>query len=147
MNKEIKKIFNVRLISPKEDVRRLILGSKGVIVVSGTMGWEALLLGKPAIVLGSVFYEEFPGVNKVSCISQLSELLNKNLEGPDKNKMAMALKALELGSYPGYFDVHKLDTVEKVLSEINLLNISKGLDDLFKKMYYEESILDIQKSR
>jgi hypothetical protein len=130
--REIKKLFNVRLISPKENVRHLILRSKGVIVVSGTMGWEALLLGKPAIVLGSVFYENFFGVFKVTCLNQLDEVLNKGLKGPDKNMVAVSLKALELGSFPGSFDVHKLDTKETVLSDTNLDNISTGIQYFIK---------------
>lgn len=126
--KEIQSIFNVRLISPHADTRKLILGSKGVIVISGTMGWEALLLGKPALVLGSVFYEAFRGAHKINCINDLYYLLkDNNPKPPSTEDAAMAVKAVFEGSFPGIFDVHKLDTKSRVLSTINIEQVFNGI--------------------
>ncbi len=126
--KEVKKIYNVKLIHCNEDSHQLILNSNAVIVVSGTMGWEALLLGVPAIVLGSVFYESFNGSFKIESLSQLSELLQSELAcDMSLDDIAISLKAIKLGSYQGRFDVHKIDTVDKVLSSENLELMHSGL--------------------
>ena len=132
---QISGLFNVRLVGPEEDVGKLILNSCGVIVISGTMGWEALLLGKPALVLGSVFYCSFPGAVDVENLDQLSDSLNAHLRGAAKEEMALALKALERGSYDGYFDVHKLDTERKVLDPENLDAIFRGISSFIEADY------------
>jgi len=131
--KGIQKIHNVKLIHYREDARKLILGSNGVVVISGTMGWEALLLGVPAIVLGSVFYESFDGVRKIETLKQLTSYFQDiPVSVPSIKDGAVALKAIQLGSYQGYFDVHKLDTTKKALSSENLDLLYNGLHEILE---------------
>jgi hypothetical protein len=54
--KQMAMIPNVRLIPPFVNSYRLIKHSKGVVTITGTAGMEAMLLGKPVITLGNVFY-------------------------------------------------------------------------------------------
>lgn len=56
----IKNIPNVRLIAPQENMQELIRHSQGVIALTGTVGMEAAMAGKPAYVLGNVFYDYHP---------------------------------------------------------------------------------------
>ena len=54
--KDIAGIPNVKLLNPELDSRELIKGSEGVVTVTGTVGMEAILLKKPVITFGDVFY-------------------------------------------------------------------------------------------
>lgn len=52
----IRRLWNVRLIDPKADSYALLQSTEAVVTISGTMGWEALLLGVPVIAFSDVFY-------------------------------------------------------------------------------------------
>lgn len=57
-------IPNVVLVPTKIDTFDLIKRSLFVATVTGTAGWEAVNLGKPALVFGKAWYERLPGVFK-----------------------------------------------------------------------------------
>ena len=57
---DIRRVPGVRLLSPAEDAAALIRGASAVAVVTGTMGLEALLLDKPAVTFGHIFYNLYP---------------------------------------------------------------------------------------
>ena len=52
----IRRLWNVRLIKPNTDSYALLRNAEAVATITGTMGWEALLLGLPVITFGDVFY-------------------------------------------------------------------------------------------
>ena len=73
----IKKIPGVLYVSPLEDNKRLINNSRGIITLTSTMGYEALLMDKPVVTVGKVFYNFHPfcfhaeGYNEIfDCIQQ-----------------------------------------------------------------------------
>jgi len=70
-------IPNVKLISPDVRVRDLIQQSLGVCTITGTMGWEALVYGKPAITFGRPFYDASGLTYPVEEIQGLPRLLQK----------------------------------------------------------------------
>lgn len=53
------KIPNVRLISPFVDSHKMIRQSEGIVTITGTVGLEAILMGKPVITFGDVYYNFF----------------------------------------------------------------------------------------
>jgi hypothetical protein len=55
---------NVRMIYPHVSSRALIAASTGVVTITGTAGMEAMLMNKPAVTLGDVFYNFVPGLVK-----------------------------------------------------------------------------------
>lgn len=68
---------NVRYINPIENGKKLIMNSLGVITITSTMGYEALLMKKPALTLGKVFYNAHPYCIKASGYDELySDMLN-----------------------------------------------------------------------
>ncbi|MDO8470760.1 MAG: hypothetical protein Q7S63_02165 [bacterium] len=73
--REIKSIPNVKLIAPQENIQELIRNSQGVITLAGTAGMEAVLAGKPAYVLGNVFYTYHPFCRTPKNIDELRELI------------------------------------------------------------------------
>ena len=57
---KIAKLKNVRLISYKIPSYRIIDKAQCVITISGTIAWEAFYKSVPCIVLGDIYYKEFP---------------------------------------------------------------------------------------
>lgn len=66
--KSLKKYPNVVLIDPWVSSRRLILHAQAVTTLTGSAGFEAMLLRKPVILGGNIFFENAPGVVKVDDI-------------------------------------------------------------------------------
>lgn len=60
--KKINNLNNVILIESNNYSYDLIKNSKGVITLTGSVGYEAWLLGKPVMVFGNVFYDSFKDV-------------------------------------------------------------------------------------
>lgn len=60
--KELQKFPNVRLINPWADSKQLLRDSECIVTLTGTCGWEGLLLRKPVIMCGDMFYRLAPGV-------------------------------------------------------------------------------------
>jgi hypothetical protein len=78
--KEIKKIPNVKLIHPNFDSYKIINDSKAIYTISGTVGWEGLILKKPIITFGDVFYNALSNVKKIKEIDKIGELTKWALE-------------------------------------------------------------------
>lgn len=70
-------IPNVYFANPDKKPMNIISSAKAVVVVSGFVGFEALLLGTPVIVLGNVSYSVLPDtmVCKVSAMNDFSSTL------------------------------------------------------------------------
>jgi hypothetical protein len=77
--KDLKKIPNVKLIFCDENTKILIEKSVAVISLTSTVGFEALLMGKPVILLGNVFYQCHPNCYKVNSYEKIFELINNGL--------------------------------------------------------------------
>ena len=75
--KEIKRFSNVRLISPHANGFELIKNSSLVLTITGTAGWEAILLERPVLVLGEVHYNIFRGAAKINNIKELPAMIKK----------------------------------------------------------------------
>lgn len=78
--KTLQNIPNVVLIAPEQSVPGLIKKSLGVITLTGTIGFEAVLAGKPAYVLGNVFYTYHPLCRKVLNFDDLRERVKADLD-------------------------------------------------------------------
>ena len=63
--KDLKKIPNVKLISPKYDNNKLIKNSLCIFTVCGTSGWEALMMKKPVFLIGESFYRKLSMVKYI----------------------------------------------------------------------------------
>jgi hypothetical protein len=54
--RELKKFYNVQLLSPSVDSHDLIQQSNAVLTITGSAAWEAILYEKPAIAFGPLCY-------------------------------------------------------------------------------------------
>ncbi|MDP2641542.1 MAG: hypothetical protein Q8P39_03415 [Candidatus Yanofskybacteria bacterium] len=77
---EIRRIPNVKLIAPNENMQELIENSQGVITLTGTVGLEAALAGKPAYILGDVFYDYHPLCRKLKNVDELQGYILRDRE-------------------------------------------------------------------
>ncbi|GGD64524.1 hypothetical protein GCM10011514_30650 [Emticicia aquatilis] len=76
--KKLSQIPNVVIIPFSQDAKILIKRCVKVITLTSTVGFEALVLGKPVIVLGKVFYEKHPLVTKIDNFEQLFKILSQS---------------------------------------------------------------------
>jgi hypothetical protein len=76
--KRVKGTPNVRMIYPHVSSRALIAGSKGVVTITGTAGMEAMLMNKPTVTLGDVFYNFVPKlVTRAKSIEEVPDLVRE----------------------------------------------------------------------
>ena len=100
--KQIKKFPNVRLISPHTNSMELTKKSSLVLTITGTTGWEAILLQKPAITFGDVYYNLFDEVIKVRDIRKLPLLIKSKLDSKtDKDKTLKFVTSVFNSTSPG----------------------------------------------
>ena len=93
--RELKKIPNVRLIHPNHDSHAIIQDARLIATITGTVGWEAALLGKPVITFGNVYYNALPTVQKCERIDDLALLVKEQLETePDDRALTSFVAAL-----------------------------------------------------
>lgn len=68
----IQRLPNVRLIHYRASVDALISKSEGVVTLTSTLGYEALLSKKRVYVLGEAFYTQHPLCRRIICPSELT---------------------------------------------------------------------------
>ena len=59
-------LSNVIVAADHLDSRELVGASRGVATLSGTVGWEAINLGKPCLTFGKAWFNQLSGVTKYS---------------------------------------------------------------------------------
>ncbi|OGN14819.1 MAG: hypothetical protein A3B99_01350 [Candidatus Yanofskybacteria bacterium RIFCSPHIGHO2_02_FULL_44_12b] len=112
----LRRIPNVVLISPKENVQNLVRASAGVITLSSTLGMESALAGKPTYALGDVSYEYHPWCARVKNFDELEEKIRfdiqhpKSLLGLDAMNLRFAVSYLRNTIQGNIFDPNTRDT-------------------------------------
>jgi len=126
---KLQRLPNVVLINPYEDSHKLIRNADLVVVVVGTVGWEALLYGKPVITLGNVFFNDSRLVRKVRSIRDLkgniSDLLNSYRL--DEENLLKYIVAIRAGTHRGYFNAPHQD--KRVMSNDNIEKLATAIYD------------------
>lgn len=91
---EIPSVSLVPMTIPSFD---LIDGSMAVATVSGSVGWEAVNRGKPALVFGEAWYQHCEGVYRISntldCRTAIDQIVDGSI--PDLNRIRCFLVAME----------------------------------------------------
>lgn len=72
-----KRIPNLVFLPGEYSTYHLILQSKLVVTLTSTAGIEALILGKPVVVLGRVFYDRYEGVNLINNYEALRHFIRE----------------------------------------------------------------------
>jgi len=119
---ELKKIHNVKVLDQANDTKRLIKGSLAVITVTGTTGYEALLLGKKVFVLGEVFFDfhvNVRNINNLKCLfAELSDI-ELVLNGDDLDRYNYRfLYAYFKSTSEGLFNIKDINTIGTVAESL-----------------------------
>jgi hypothetical protein len=112
--KKIENFHNVFFISERVDVYQLLEKSRGVCTISSSMGLEALMLGKPVLVFGEIFYQLSKNVIQVGDLRKIPEYIKTMIElkfdEDDFLKLLAAFKQDLIEVSPG-FSAHKYDMI------------------------------------
>jgi hypothetical protein len=128
--KTLLKIPNVRLIDPLMSTHELVANSSLVIVITGTVGWEALLLKKPVITLGRVFYNRLEMVRKAKAVNELPEIVKDILRDYQHDEEQLArfvIAILEASFSMRYAELRYDEDLDRVLASPDLKNLTDAL--------------------
>lgn len=122
--KELKKIPNVKIVAPNIPIKKLLKHCKGVITLTNTTGYEAIIMDKPVFTFGNVFYNRYDYTFNLIKFEDLRDKIIEAIQNWDKssafrekNRRAFILATIE-SLYDGNLNSHVHDIT--VLSEENL---------------------------
>ncbi|RZJ77003.1 MAG: hypothetical protein EOO45_00105 [Flavobacterium sp.] len=84
--RRVSRVPNVRLIHYNQNTKNLIKGSLAIVTLTSTVGHEAIILGKPVILLGDVYYKFFPGCHLLKRISDFGKVAQEIADRSMKNE-------------------------------------------------------------
>lgn len=116
--KEIKKNPNVKLINPAVSGLKIVAKAKLITVITGTAGWEGIILKKPVITFGYQFYNILSMVKRCREIERLPYIIKEELERPQYNEeeLVRLIAAIFEDSIPinlGYLWEQETDELKK----------------------------------
>ena len=82
--KDLERHPNIIFLHHSIDAHKLVKKSMAVITLTGTVGLEALLMDKPVIIAGNIFYRFFDRVFAVSSVEEILETIEKISTGTYK---------------------------------------------------------------
>jgi hypothetical protein len=132
--RELKQYPNVILVNPLVSSRKLIENAEVVVTLTGSAGWEAMLLRKPVIVSGNVFYENAPGVLKVQDIYMNYIDAIRSWRRPARSDIVKYLCEYYINSFDGsaYFpaktNLNRVNMHEIAISLINYVSSHSELN-------------------
>jgi capsular polysaccharide biosynthesis protein len=93
---------NVHLVDPHTSSHELIRRSRAVIVISSTVGLEALLHGRPVLTMGQPFYAGYGVTVDVDSFRELGPAIARVLRfEPDRERTLQVLHAMMRSTLPG----------------------------------------------
>jgi hypothetical protein len=100
--RQLERLPGVHLLDPLADSRDLLRGAALVITISGTMAYEAGLLGRPAISLVPLFFTALPTVRYCPSVTALSTMVAEALADslPDDERTVRFLADLLARTFP-----------------------------------------------
>jgi capsule polysaccharide export protein KpsC/LpsZ len=93
MLQRIKRLKNVRLIEPTVNSHHLIQGSRGLVVINSTAGFEGLLYQKPVVALGRGWYLGHGVTRDVPNLVELRHALAEALAHPPDRELVLRFVA------------------------------------------------------
>jgi hypothetical protein len=99
--RELKKLYNVQLVSPRLESHEIILNSDAVLTIVGTTAWEAILYEKPVIAFGPLCYRFFESIYECADVTTLGAMLTEAIRGfkPDRKALLRFIWAILKGAH------------------------------------------------
>jgi hypothetical protein len=127
--KRLRETFGVRLLGPDEDTWQLIRNAAAVTVITGTVGWEGLLFGKPVVTFGDVFYNECSLTHRAGLVpkDEWHQVFRKALfeHEHDEERLLEFVAAIAASSRPGF--MKNPTTFPAVVEPENVQHIADAL--------------------
>lgn len=136
----IQSIPNVKLLKPSISGKKVIKDCKGVITINGTGGFEALLMNKHVITIGSAFYNASERVIKIKNIKELREHLYnlKEVVFEDDDELYRFTLAYLLSQKKGFTDFYgNMHSVLMIDLENNARVVAGELSSFFNNYHRE----------
>lgn len=99
----LRRIPQVRMMPSHANTNALTRASGYVATVSGTVAWEALLMGKPALVFGETWMQSLPGITRYRPDLRHDEVA---LSAVDHSALELGVGALLAASHDGVLSRH-----------------------------------------
>ncbi|GAA0547434.1 hypothetical protein GCM10008994_22870 [Halorubrum ejinorense] len=115
-----------KALAPEYPVASILENASVVVVLNNTVGYEALLYGKPVVALGEAFYTDARFTHSVDDVNELPRALTKAIDegGPTDEELIVFVHGLVEGSFDGEWGS---------TSKRNLQNLSISIES-----YYDE---------
>jgi hypothetical protein len=121
---------NVAIVPLTYTSFELIDHAKASATVSGTVGWESVVRGKPALLFGHSWYRDCKGVFVTHTVEDCKKAIREIQNGfqVDRNELICFAKVVENFSYRGYIDkfYEKMDIVSP---EQNVENLARAIHE------------------
>jgi hypothetical protein len=124
---------NVEFVPLTYNSFELIDRAKASATVSGTVGWESVVRGKPSLLFGHSWYSDCKGVFVTHTIEDCKKAIQKIKNGfkPDKDELICFAQVVEKYSVRGYND--KMGTKMNIISsEENVENLARAIHEFVK---------------
>lgn len=99
-------IPNVVIASAEADTTLLLDGAYAVATATGSIGWQAIARGKPALVFGAAWYRGCPGSYAIDSLESCQQAMSQIAAGviPPENAAETTLAAIDLVSIAGFLE-------------------------------------------
>ena len=138
--KALSQIENVKFIPLEKDSRQLVIKSKMIATLTGTVGWEAITAFKPALVFGESYYMNCGSVRKVTSVNSCKKAIDELLS---LSKEDMKSEIYRYLSY--YLDNKFLVKAGRWETELisNELSYNEQVDNIADRMFYFHKLNNI----
>lgn len=123
----LKRIAQVQFLPSFADTHALTANAQFVATITGTVGWEAVRLGKPALTFGQAWYRSFPGVVEYREGLRYEEVANLTW---DHTALERAVGDLLSRCHVGIIDRHYRQMVDDHDPQENAAQVAKSVLDL-----------------
>jgi hypothetical protein len=114
----LKKLSNVRLISPWEDTHQLMASSSLVVSITGSCCWEAANMKKSSLLLGNPLYPVGKAIKQCSDLTLLPGVIYDLISNPVEDDSIERIGTLDQWCVKGDFMSLWRETSKEKLNEI-----------------------------
>ena len=125
----LKRIASVTFLPSWADTRALTDHARFVATITGTVGWEAIRSGKPALVFGRAWYRRLPGVVEYRAGLTYADILAAT---PDHDALQQTAGDLLARTHQGVVDRHYTKLVSDFDAEANDKAVAATITGLLK---------------
>lgn len=129
---------NVRLVNHGVSSSVLLKDCLGVVTVTGTVGFESIFQGKPVMIFGSTYYENYPGVYRIKTREECLEALNKicSKSASIYNRLTMSALLAALDKYVIPMGMNEKSFLDNGIAGVEAKDCEKLVDKIVD-FYYE----------